>query len=265
MTDAAIDTDLEIDRSKMKVSDEVAIQISGMNKWFGEFHVLRDINLAVNKGERIVICGPSGSGKSTLIRCINHLEEHQKGEIVVDGIELNNDLKNIDRIRAEVGMVFQHFNLFPHLTILENCTLAPIWVRKTPKKEAEAAAMHYLDRVKIPEQANKYPGQLSGGQQQRVAIARSLCMNPRIMLFDEPTSALDPEMIAEVLETMIGLAEDGMTMICVTHEMGFARKVANRVIFMDQGQIVEQNEPEEFFNNPKSDRTKLFLSQILGH
>ena len=265
MTDAAIDTDLHVDRSKMEVSDEIAIQITGMNKWFGEFHVLRDINLTVNKGERIVICGPSGSGKSTLIRCINHLEEHQKGEIVVDGIELNNDLKNIDRIRAEVGMVFQHFNLFPHLTILDNCTLAPIWVRKTPKKEAEAAAMHYLERVKIPEQANKYPGQLSGGQQQRVAIARSLCMNPRIMLFDEPTSALDPEMIAEVLDTMIGLAEDGMTMLCVTHEMGFARKVANRVIFMDQGQIVEQNEPEEFFNNPRSERTQLFLSQILGH
>ena len=265
MTDTAVDTELKADLTKLKVSDEVAIQITGMNKWFGEFHVLRDINLTVNKGERIVVCGPSGSGKSTLIRCVNHLEEHQKGEIVVDGIELNNDLKNIDRIRAEVGMVFQHFNLFPHLTILENCTLAPIWVRKVPKKEAEETAMHYLTRVKIPEQADKYPGQLSGGQQQRVAIARSLCMNPRIMLFDEPTSALDPEMIAEVLDTMIGLAEDGMTMICVTHEMGFARKVANRVIFMDQGQVVEQNEPEEFFNNPKSDRTKLFLSQILGH
>jgi len=265
MTDAAIETDRSVDRSKLKVSEEVAIQITNMNKWFGEFHVLRDINLTVNRGERIVICGPSGSGKSTLIRCINHLEEHQKGQIVVDGIELNNDLKNIDRIRAEVGMVFQHFNLFPHLTILENCTLAPIWVRKTPKKEADAAAMHYLERVKIPEQANKYPGQLSGGQQQRVAIARSLCMNPRIMLFDEPTSALDPEMIKEVLDTMISLAEEGMTMLCVTHEMGFARQVANRVIFMDQGQIVEQNEPEEFFNNPKSDRTQLFLSQILGH
>jgi len=263
MTDAA--TELQADRSKMEVSDEIAIQITQMNKWFGEFHVLRDINLTVNRGERIVICGPSGSGKSTLIRCINHLEEHQKGDIVVDGIELNSDLKNIDKIRAEVGMVFQHFNLFPHLTILENCTLAPIWVRKTPKKEAEATAMHYLERVKIPEQAQKYPGQLSGGQQQRVAIARSLCMNPRIMLFDEPTSALDPEMIKEVLDTMIGLAEEGMTMLCVTHEMGFARQVANRVIFMDAGQIVEQNEPEEFFKNPKSDRTKLFLSQILGH
>jgi general L-amino acid transport system ATP-binding protein len=249
----------------MKVSDEVAIQIEGMNKWFGTFHVLRDIDLTVYSGERIVVCGPSGSGKSTLIRCINRLEEHQQGKIVVDGIELNDGLKNIDKIRSEVGMVFQHFNLFPHLTILENCTLAPIWVRKTPKREAEETAMHYLERVKIPEQAHKYPGQLSGGQQQRVAIARSLCMNPRIMLFDEPTSALDPEMIKEVLDTMIGLAEEGMTMLCVTHEMGFARQVANRVIFMDQGQIVEQNEPEEFFNNPKSDRTKLFLSQILGH
>jgi len=263
MTELA--TDLQADRSKMRVSDEVAIQMTNMNKWFGEFHVLRDIDLTVYKGERIVICGPSGSGKSTLIRCINHLEEHQKGEIVVDSIELNNDLKNIDKIRAEVGMVFQHFNLFPHLSILENCTLAPIWVRKTPKREAEETAMHYLTKVKIPEQAHKYPGQLSGGQQQRVAIARSLCMKPRIMLFDEPTSALDPEMIKEVLDTMIELAQEGMTMLCVTHEMGFARQVANRVIFMDQGQIVEQNEPEEFFNNPKSDRTKLFLSQILGH
>ena len=255
----------QIDRSQMKVSDVVAIQIEGMNKWFGTFHVLRDIDLTVNRGERIVVCGPSGSGKSTLIRCINRLEEHQKGKIVVDGIELTSDLKNIDKVRSEVGMVFQHFNLFPHLTILENCTLAPIWVRKTPLKEAEASAMRYLERVKIPEQAHKYPGQLSGGQQQRVAIARSLCMNPRIMLFDEPTSALDPEMIKEVLDTMISLAEEGMTMICVTHEMGFARQVANRVIFMDQGQIVEQNEPEEFFLNPQSDRTKLFLSQILGH
>ncbi len=267
MTDAHIDpaTDRQLDRSRMRVSNEVAIQIAEMNKWFGEFHVLRDINLTVYKGERIVICGPSGSGKSTLIRCINHLEEHQAGQIVVDGIELNNDLKNIDKIRAEVGMVFQHFNLFPHLTILENCTLAPIWVRKTPKKQAEETAMHFLERVKIPEQANKYPGQLSGGQQQRVAIARALCMNPRVMLFDEPTSALDPEMIKEVLDTMIGLAEEGMTMLVVTHEMGFARQVANRVIFMDQGQIVEQNEPEAFFNTPQSDRTKLFLSQILGH
>jgi general L-amino acid transport system ATP-binding protein len=263
MSDAA--EDIHADQSKMHVTDEIAIQITDMNKWYGDFHVLRDINLTVNRGERIVVCGPSGSGKSTLIRCINRLEEHQKGDIIVDGTELNSDLKNIDKVRAEVGMVFQHFNLFPHLTILENCTLAPIWVRKTPKSEAEETAMKYLERVKIPEQAHKFPGQLSGGQQQRVAIARSLCMNPRIMLFDEPTSALDPEMIAEVLDTMVGLAEEGMTMICVTHEMGFARKVANRVIFMDEGQIVEQNEPEEFFLNPKSERTKLFLSQILAH
>ncbi len=255
----------EIDRSHMQVSDEIAIQITQMNKWYGTFHVLRDINMTVNRGERIVICGPSGSGKSTLIRCINRLEEHQQGQIIVDGTELTSDLKNIDKVRSEVGMVFQHFNLFPHLTILENLTLAPIWVRKTPKKEADEVAMHYLSKVKIPEQAHKYPGQLSGGQQQRVAIARSLCMKPRIMLFDEPTSALDPEMIKEVLDTMIELAEEGMTMLCVTHEMGFAQAVANRVIFMDQGQIVEQNEPKEFFNNPQSDRTKLFLSQILGH
>ena len=247
------------------MTDEIAIQITGMNKWFGTFHVLRDIDMTVARGERIVICGPSGSGKSTLIRCINRLEEHQKGQIIVDGTELTSDLKNIDKVRSEVGMVFQHFNLFPHLSILENLTLAPIWVRKVPKREAEEVAMHYLHKVKIPEQAHKYPGQLSGGQQQRVAIARSLCMKPRIMLFDEPTSALDPEMIKEVLDTMIELAEDGMTMICVTHEMGFAQAVANRVIFMDQGQIVEQSEPKEFFNNPKSDRTKLFLSQILGH
>ena len=245
------------------VSDEIAIQISAMNKWYGEFHVLRDINLTVYKGERIVICGPSGSGKSTLIRCINRLEEHQKGDILVDGIPLTNDLKKIDEVRREVGMVFQHFNLFPHLTVLENLTLAPIWVRKMPKKEAEEAAMKYLTRVKIPEQALKYPGQLSGGQQQRVAIARSLCMNPKIMLFDEPTSALDPEMIKEVLEVMVDLAQSGMTMLCVTHEMGFARQVANRVIFMDQGQIIEQNSPKEFFEKPKSERTKLFLSQIL--
>jgi general L-amino acid transport system ATP-binding protein len=267
MTDASVslDTAREIDRSHMRVSEEVAIQIEGMNKWYGQFHVLRDIDLTVYRGERIVICGPSGSGKSTLIRCINALEEHQKGKIVVDGTLLSSDLKNIDTIRSEVGMVFQHFNLFPHLTILENCTLAPIWVRKIPKKEAEETAMHFLRKVKIPEQAHKYPGQLSGGQQQRVAIARSLCMKPRIMLFDEPTSALDPEMIKEVLDTMIELAEEGMTMLVVTHEMGFAQAVANRVIFMDQGQIVEQNEPREFFNNPKSDRTKLFLSQILGH
>ena len=252
-------------QAKMQVTDEIAISINEMNKWYGSFHALRDIDLTVNRGERIVICGPSGSGKSTLIRCINALEEHQRGEIVVDGTVLSSDLKNIDKIRSEVGMVFQHFNLFPHLTILENCTLAPIWVRKTPKKEAEETAIHFLEKVKIPEQAHKYPGQLSGGQQQRVAIARSLCMKPRIMLFDEPTSALDPEMIKEVLDTMIELAEDGMTMLVVTHEMGFARQVANRVIFMDQGQIVEQNEPEAFFNNPQSDRTKLFLSQILGH
>ena len=263
MTAAKIDK--KITAKKMLITEEVAIHISDMNKWFGNFHVLRDINLEVRRGERIVVCGPSGSGKSTLIRCINRLEGHQKGKIVVDGTELTTDLKNIDKIRSEVGMVFQHFNLFPHLTILENCTLAPIWVRKTPQKEAEAIAMEILEQVKIPEQALKYPGQLSGGQQQRVAIARSLCMRPRIMLFDEPTSALDPEMIKEVLDTMIELAEDGMTMICVTHEMGFARQVANRVIFMDEGQIVEQNEPEEFFNNPQSDITKLFLSQILGH
>jgi general L-amino acid transport system ATP-binding protein len=248
---------------KFEISDEAAVQIVAMNKWYGEFHVLRDINLTVYKGERIVICGPSGSGKSTLIRCINRLEEHQKGQIVVDGIELTNDLKKIDEIRREVGMVFQHFNLFPHLTILENLTLAPIWVRKMPKKEAEELAMQYLKRVKIPEQAKKYPGQLSGGQQQRVAIARSLCMNPKIMLFDEPTSALDPEMIKEVLEVMVDLAQSGMTMLCVTHEMAFARQVANRVIFMDQGQIIEQNSPKEFFEKPKSERTKLFLSQIL--
>ncbi|MDE0110717.1 MAG: amino acid ABC transporter ATP-binding protein [Albidovulum sp.] len=239
--------------------------IKDMNKWFGSFHALRDINLTVYAGERIVICGPSGSGKSTLIRCINRLEVHQKGTIVVEGTELTSDLKNIDKIRSEVGMCFQHFNLFPHLTTLENCMLAPVWVRRVPKKEARDTAMHFLEKVKIPEQAMKYPGQLSGGQQQRVAIARSLCMRPRIMLFDEPTSALDPEMIKEVLDTMIELAEDGMTMLCVTHEMGFARKVADRVIFMDEGQIVEQNEPEEFFSNPKSDRTQLFLSQILGH
>ncbi len=249
--------------TKQTVSDEIAIQIVAMNKWFGEFHVLRDINLTVYKGERIVICGPSGSGKSTLIRCVNRLEEHQKGEISVDGIALTNDLKKIDEVRREVGMVFQHFNLFPHLTVLENCTLAPIWVRKMPKRDAEAVAMKYLTRVKIPEQAAKYPGQLSGGQQQRVAIARSLCMNPKIMLFDEPTSALDPEMIKEVLEVMVDLAQSGMTMLCVTHEMGFAKQVANRVIFMDQGQIVEQNSPHEFFSNPKSERTKQFLSQIL--
>ncbi len=267
MAEAVIDHTAErtLDRRNLRVSDEIAIEIVGMNKWYGEFHVLKNIDLTVYKGERIVICGPSGSGKSTLIRCINRLEEHQKGRIIVDGNELTSDLKKIDEIRREVGMVFQHFNLFPHLTILENCTLAPIWVRKTPKREAEEIAMHYLTKVKIPEQADKFPGQLSGGQQQRVAIARALCMKPNVMLFDEPTSALDPEMIKEVLDTMISLAEEGMTMLCVTHEMGFARQVANRVIFMDRGQIVEQNEPEEFFLNPKSDRTKLFLSQILGH
>jgi len=263
MTLPEVATDQKIDTSKMKVSDEVAVDMIGVNKWYADFHVLKDINLRVQKGERIVIAGPSGSGKSTMIRCINALEEHQKGKIIVDGIELTNDLKKIDDVRKEVGMVFQHFNLFPHLTILENCTLGPIWVRKMPRAQAEEVAMHYLERVKIPEQARKYPGQLSGGQQQRVAIARSLCMNPHVMLFDEPTSALDPEMVKEVLEVMIGLAESGMTMLCVTHEMGFARQVANRVIFMDQGQIIEQNEPEEFFLHPRHDRTKLFLSQIL--
>ncbi len=241
------------------------IEIDGLNKWYGAFHVLRDINLSVDQSERIVICGPSGSGKSTLIRCINRLEEHQEGRIVVDGTRLTNDLKNIDAVRREVGMVFQSFNLFPHLTVLENCTLAPIWVRKTPKAEAEAIAMEYLERVKFPEQAGKFPGQLSGGQQQRVAIARSLCMRPKIMLFDEPTSALDPEMIKEVLDVMVDLADTGMTMLVVTHEMGFASQVADRVIFMDEGQIVEQNTPDEFFNNPQSERTKLFLSQILSH
>ncbi|MDK4743064.1 amino acid ABC transporter ATP-binding protein [Rhizobium sp. CNPSo 3464] len=244
---------------------DVAIEITAMNKWYGEFHALRDINLTVQRGERIVICGPSGSGKSTMIRCINRLEEHQAGKIVVDGIELTNDLKKIEEVRREVGMVFQHFNLFPHLTILQNCTLAPIWVRKMPQKEARELAMHFLEKVRIPDQAHKYPGQLSGGQQQRVAIARSLCMKPRVMLFDEPTSALDPEMIKEVLDAMIALAEEGMTMLCVTHEMGFAQAVANRVIFMDQGQIVEQNEPKAFFSAPQSERTRAFLSQILGH
>jgi general L-amino acid transport system ATP-binding protein len=240
------------------------IELQQVNKWYGEFHVLRNINLSVAKGERIVICGPSGSGKSTMIRCINRLEEHQQGHIVVDGTELTNDLKNIEAIRREVGMVFQHFNLFPHLTVLENLTLGPIWVLRKPKAEAEAMAMKYLERVRIPEQAKKYPGQLSGGQQQRVAIARSLCMNPKIMLFDEPTSALDPEMVKEVLDVMIQLAEEGgMTMLCVTHEMGFAKAVAHRVIFMDRGEIVEQNKPDEFFSNPQNERTQLFLSQIL--
>ncbi|MBW2407466.1 MAG: amino acid ABC transporter ATP-binding protein [Deltaproteobacteria bacterium] len=239
------------------------IEIAEMHKWYDDFHVLKDINLTVKKQERIVICGPSGSGKSTLIRCINRLEEHQRGRIVVDGMELTNDLKNIEKIRAEVGMVFQHFNLFPHLTILENLTLGPIWVRKTPKKKAEESAMYFLDKVQIADQALKYPGQLSGGQQQRVAIARSLCMNPKVMLFDEPTSALDPEMIKEVLDSMIELAQEGMTMIVVSHEMGFAKSVAHRVLFMDYGQIVEANTPDEFFDNPQHDRTKLFLSQIL--
>jgi general L-amino acid transport system ATP-binding protein len=246
-------------------SDVPAVQMSGVNKWYGEFHVLREINLTVNQGEKIVICGPSGSGKSTLIRCINRLEEHQKGKIIVEGIELTNDIRQIDKIRAEVGMVFQSFNLFPHLTVLDNLCLAPVWVKKMPRREAEKIAMQYLQRVKIPEQADKYPGQLSGGQQQRVAIARALCMNPHIMLFDEPTSALDPEMVKEVLDTMIELAKGGMTMLCVTHEMGFARSVADRVIFMDRGEIVEQGAPKEFFANPKSDRTKQFLSQILNH
>ena len=241
------------------------IRIAGMHKWFGSFHVLRDINLEVATGERIVICGPSGSGKSTLIRCINRLEEHQQGDIIVDDIELSNDLKNIEIIRSEVGMVFQHFNLFPHLSVLDNCTVGPIWVRQMPKDRADELAMEYLERVKIPEQAEKFPGQLSGGQQQRVAIARSLCMQPKIMLFDEPTSALDPEMIKEVLDVMIELAESGITMLVVTHEMGFANRVADRVIFMDEGQIIEQKPPKEFFANPENERTKLFLSQILEH
>jgi general L-amino acid transport system ATP-binding protein len=243
--------------------DDPVIRITGMHKWYGDFHVLKDINLEVQRGERIIICGPSGSGKSTLIRCINRLEEHQRGKIIVDGIELTNDLKNIEKIRMEVGMVFQHFNLFPHLTILENLSIGPIWVRKTPRKEAEETAMYYLEKVHIAEQAKKFPGQLSGGQQQRVAIARSLCMKPNVMLFDEPTSALDPEMVKEVLDVMISLAEEGMTMLVVSHEMGFARSVAHRVMFMDYGQIVEENNPEDFFNNPENDRTKLFLSQIL--
>ncbi len=241
------------------------IKINEMHKWFGSFHVLKNINLEVSQGERIVICGPSGSGKSTLIRCINRLEVHQQGHISVNGVELSGDLKNLEVIRSDVGMVFQSFNLFPHLSVLENCTLAPIWVRKMPKNDAEELAMEYLKRVKIPEQAKKFPGQLSGGQQQRVAIARALCMKPKIMLFDEPTSALDPEMIKEVLDTMIELAETGMTMLVVTHEMGFAKKVADRVIFMDEGEIIEQNTPKLFFTKPTNDRTKLFLSQILNH
>ena len=247
------------------ISEEVVIELSGVNKWYGSYHVLKDINLKVNKGERIVICGPSGSGKSTMIRCINRLEEHQRGDISVNGLRLDSDTKNIDAVRSDVGMVFQSFNLFPHLTVMENCILAPMWVRKMSRDDAEAIAVKYLERVKIPEQINKYPGQLSGGQQQRVAIARSLCMTPTIMLFDEPTSALDPEMIAEVLDVMVELAESGMTMLCVSHEMGFAKKVADRVIFMDFGEIVEENSPEGFFQNPRVDRTKLFLSQILSH
>lgn len=265
VTDGVEEDKIRHSTKKLTIGEEVAIEMVAVHKWFGEFHVLKDINLTVNAGERIVICGPSGSGKSTLIRCINRLEKHQKGNIVVDGVELTGDLKNVEIIRSEVGIVFQQFNLFPHLTVLENCSLAPIWVRKMRKAEAEEIAMKYLERVRIPEQAAKYPGQLSGGQQQRVAIARSLCMNPRIMLFDEPTSALDPEMIKEVLDVMVGLAETGMTMICVTHEMGFAKTVAHRVIFMDEGEVIEENEPHEFFDNPQHERTQLFLSQILAH
>ncbi|UPY94890.1 amino acid ABC transporter ATP-binding protein [Pectobacterium sp. 21LCBS03] len=252
-----------MNQTALTQSTDHMITLENVNKWYGQFHVLKDINLQVRQGERIVLCGPSGSGKSTTIRCINHLEEHQAGRIVVDGIEVNNDLRNIEKIRTEVGMVFQHFNLFPHLTVLQNCTLAPCWVRHTPKKEAEELAMHYLERVRIAAHAHKFPGQLSGGQQQRVAIARSLCMKPKIMLFDEPTSALDPEMVKEVLDTMLGLAQDGMTMLCVTHEMGFAKTVADRVIFMDQGELVEQAPPDIFFSNPRSERTQAFLSQIL--
>ena len=252
-------------KSENTDSGKPMIQMIGVHKWFGEFHVLKDINLTVQKGERIVICGPSGSGKSTMIRCINRLEEHQHGQIIVDGIELTRDLKNIEQIRREVGMVFQLFNLFPHLTVMENLSLAPVWVRKMPRAEADEMAMKYLKRVRIPEQAHKYPGQLSGGQQQRVAIARSLCMNPKIMLFDEPTSALDPEMIKEVLDVIIDLAEEGMTLVVVTHEMGFARTVANRIMLIDGGEIIEESAPDEFFSNPRSERTKLFLSQILSH
>ena len=255
MTDSAVETR----------AGETIIELRHVDKWFGDFHVLKDLNLEVKKGERVVVCGPSGSGKSTMIRCINRLEEHQQGQIIVAGIELTADVKNIEAIRREVGMVFQQFNLFPHLSVLQNLTLAPIWVRKLPKKEAEDTERLYLERVRIPEQADKYPGQLSGGQQQRVAIARSLCMRPEIMLFDEPTSALDPEMIKEVLDVMIELAQEGMTMVCVTHEMGFARTVADTMVFMDRGEIVERGPPAEFFANPKSGRTKLFLSQILSH
>ncbi len=253
----------ETEAQAATTTDALIIEVNSMHKWYGDFHVLSDINLQVKEKERIVICGPSGSGKSTLIRCINRLEEHQRGQIIVNGTELTNDIKNIEKVRAEVGMVFQHFNLFPHLTIIENLTLGPIWVRKTPKKEAEEMAMMYLEKVHIAEQASKFPGQLSGGQQQRVAIARSLCMKPQVMLFDEPTSALDPEMIKEVLDVMIDLAEEGMTMLVVTHEMGFAKSVADRVMFMDEGQVVEENNPHDFFDNPQHERTQLFLSQIL--
>jgi len=266
-TQTALGSPQADDRPASKIADDggaaPAIELTGVNKWFGDFHVLRDINLSVALGERIVICGPSGSGKSTLIRCINRLEEHQEGRIVVDGNELTADLRQIDKVRSEVGMVFQSFNLFPHLSVLDNLCLAPQWVRKLSRAEAEATAMTYLERVRIPDQALKFPGQLSGGQQQRVAIARALCMNPRIMLFDEPTSALDPEMVKEVLDVMVELAEGGMTMMCVTHEMGFAKAVADRVIFMDEGEIVEQAEPDVFFSSPKSDRTQRFLAQIL--
>ncbi|WP_404437386.1 amino acid ABC transporter ATP-binding protein [Stutzerimonas chloritidismutans] len=255
------DTSLQPEQAER--AGEPVIQMQGVHKWFGQFHVLKDINLSVRQGERIVLCGPSGSGKSTTIRCLNRLEEHQQGRIVINDVELTSDLKQIEAIRSEVGMVFQHFNLFPHLTVLQNCTLAPMWVRKMPRRQAEETAMHYLERVRIPEQADKFPGQLSGGQQQRVAIARALCMKPKIMLFDEPTSALDPEMVKEVLDTMVSLAESGMTMLCVTHEMGFARTVADRVIFMDKGEIVEEADPETFFTQPNNERTKLFLSQIL--
>jgi general L-amino acid transport system ATP-binding protein len=244
---------------------DIAIRFEQVDKWFGDFHVLQQIELSIAEGERIVVCGPSGSGKSTLIRCVNWLEKHQQGRIVVNGIELTEDVKHIERVRREVGMVFQHFNLFPHLTVLENCTLAPIWVRRMPKQDAERLAMEYLERVQIPEKAQTYPGQLSGGQQQRVAIARALCMQPKIMLFDEPTSALDPEMIKEVLDVMVELAGSGMTMVVVTHEMGFARRVADRVVFMDEGRIVEEAPPEVFFHNPRTERAQQFLSQILGH
>ncbi len=256
-------TDQQPQEGDVTEIEDSIIEIIDMHKWFGDFHVLNDINLKVGRKERIVICGPSGSGKSTLIRCINRLEEHQRGQIIVDGVELTNNIKNIEKIRTEVGMVFQHFNLFPHLTIVDNLALGPIWVRKMPRKQAEETAMYYLEKVHIAEQAKKYPGQLSGGQQQRVAIARSLCMSPKVMLFYEPTSALDPDMIKEVLDVMIDLAREGMTMIVVTHEMGFAKSVAHRVLFMDYGQIVEGNTPTEFFDNPRHDRTKLFLSQIL--